>query len=216
MDGIIFDTEPLVFEATKNLFKMYNVKIKHSDSKKLFGIDAKTFLRTLAKKYKIKKDVTKLREERRDYYKDIKTKIRVFPGILNLLKELKKNKIRIALATSSSKASLDHNFRSSKLSKEFFNIINTRDKIKNTKPNPEIFIKTIRDLKIKQKNCVIIEDSIAGVEAGKRSKTRVIAITNSFPRSKLKKADLIVKSAEELNIEKLKNIIKWKKETYFL
>ncbi len=207
MDGVLFDTEPMVFEATKKLFEKYNVKIKHSDSKKLFGIDAKKFIKILAKKYNIKEDITKLREERRDYYKDIKTKVKVFPGILKLLKELKKNKIKIALATSSSKASLNHNFKSSKLSKKFFEVINTRDKIKNTKPDPEIFIKTIKDLKLKSEDCIIIEDSIAGVEAAKRAEVNTIAVTNSFPRSKLKKADLIVSSAKELNIKRLECLI---------
>jgi beta-phosphoglucomutase-like phosphatase (HAD superfamily) len=48
-------------------------------------------------------------------------------------------------------------------------------------------------LGVKEEECVVIEDSIPGIIAAKRAKCKCIAVTNSYPAKKLKKADLIVK-----------------------
>jgi len=45
--------------------------------------------------------------------------------------------------------------------------------------------------------CVVIEDSVVGVDAAKRAGMKCIAVLNSYPRSKLRKADYIVKGLNE-------------------
>lgn len=216
MDGTLLDSETLQFKATKKLFKYYGVKIKLSDVKPYFGRGAHLYIKNLIKKHKIKRDLETLIKKRREYAREIAKKgVRVFPGILRLISELKKNKIKLALATSASSKSMNTNLKYSKINKNMFKIITTNNNIIKVKPDPEIFLLTMKKLKVNPEECIIIEDSIAGVEAGKRAKAIVIAITNSFPKSKLKKANLIVSSAEEINIKKLKSIIKWKKEIYF-
>ena len=98
--------------------------------------------------------------------------------------------------------SVKRNMKEEKL-KTHFDVIMTVDDVKNAKPNPEIFLKIIKKLKTKRSEALVIEDSIAGIEAAKRAGIKVIALTNSFPKSRLKKADLIVDSAEKLNINTL-------------
>ena len=68
------------------------------------------------------------------------------------------------------------------------------------KPDPEIFHVALRDLKLNSADCWIIEDSLAGVRAGKTAGCITVGITTTFDSASLSAAgaDLIVKSFREL------------------
>ncbi len=207
MDGTLFDTETINFSATKKVFEKRNIKITYEDIRPHFGKGSPAYINFLRKKHKIKETLNELVKEKRNYYKNmVKSKIRIFPGMMNLIKELKKNKIKIGMATSSHNETVKLNFDSAKLDMRLFDCIKTRDDVKREKPDPEVFLNVAGHLKVNPNNIIVIEDSIAGVEGAKRAKMKVIAVTNTFPRSKLKKADLIVNSAEKLNLKKLINL----------
>ena len=211
MDGIVFNTEPVYDKSTKLFLLRYDVKLKREDLDPFRGRGSIKHLMYLKEKYNLKDSLDYLIKERRKVYEELTKKgIKTFSGIKKILEELKKNKIKIGLATSSTYTSTKENFKHSKLNKKLFNIIVTRDEIKNTKPNPEIFLRTIKKLQVKIQECVIIEDAVSGVEAGKRAGAKVIAITNSFSESKLKRADLVVNSAKELNLDKIKSLVSGK------
>ncbi len=204
MDGTVFDTNRIIYNSTKLLFKEYKKDLNFSETKKYFGTGAVNYLKKLAEKKGIKENINVLLKKRRNYANNINIKPGIFPGIKGLLMELKKNKIKIALATGSSMHSVKRNMKETKL-KIKFDAIMTVDDVKNAKPAPEIFLKIIKKLKTKRQEALVIEDSIAGIEAAKRAGIKVIALTNSFPKSRLKKADLIVDSAEKLSLKVLNN-----------
>jgi beta-phosphoglucomutase len=68
------------------------------------------------------------------------------------------------------------------------------------KPDPEIFQTALRGLRIHPAECIVIEDSVHGVTAGKAAGCRVAAITTSFPEDLLRStgADDIVHDFREL------------------
>jgi beta-phosphoglucomutase-like phosphatase (HAD superfamily) len=68
------------------------------------------------------------------------------------------------------------------------------------KPDPEIFQTALHGLKAYPTECLVIEDSLAGVIAGKAAGCRVVAITTSFPEESLrtKGADQVVHNFREL------------------
>ena len=59
---------------------------------------------------------------------------------------------------------------------QFFDVIVTGEEIENSKPSPEIYLKVMDKLTVKANNCLVIEDSLAGVEAGLKSGSQVIHI----------------------------------------
>lgn len=71
------------------------------------------------------------------------------------------------------------------------------------KPDPEIFLKTAEALHIAPENCIVFEDSIAGVRAGKAAGMKVVALTTSHKPEQLKEADLIIKDYAEINFGRL-------------
>ena len=81
------------------------------------------------------------------------------------------------------------------------------DMVTHKKPNPEIYLTAAQALGINPADCVVIEDAVEGIKAAKAAGMRCIAITNSFPAEKLRDADLVVDSAEHINLEILHQIL---------
>ena len=79
-----------------------------------------------------------------------------------------------------------------------FEIIVSADDIEKAKPEPDIFIKAMQKLDVTPEKSIVIEDSIMGVQAAKKSGAYTIAITSTYPRSKLLQADLIIDNYNEL------------------
>jgi beta-phosphoglucomutase-like phosphatase (HAD superfamily) len=82
----------------------------------------------------------------------------------------------------------------------FFDAVLTAEDISRSKPNPEIFLKCSAQLKSAPKHCVVVEDSIFGVEAAKAAGMGCVAVlTGVYAEAELAKAkpDLIVKSLRE-------------------
>ena len=74
------------------------------------------------------------------------------------------------------------------------------------KPSPLVFLLAAEKLGIEPSCCVVIEDAIAGVEAAKNAGMKCIAVTNSHPENKLKQADIVVDTLENISIDDLKKL----------
>ena len=82
----------------------------------------------------------------------------------------------------------------------FFDVAVTAEDITNSKPDPEIFLKCATKLGREPSKCLVVEDSIFGVEAAKTAKIGCIAVlTGVYSRKELEKAKphLIVDSLRE-------------------
>ncbi len=77
--------------------------------------------------------------------------------------------MKIAIATSSDRSKFQAAFKQVGLREEQFDLIVTGSEIKHTKPHPEIYLTTAKKLGLKPSNCLVIEDSITGVEAAKKA-----------------------------------------------
>ena len=89
----------------------------------------------------------------------------VKPGVKELLTYLREKGYKIAMATASAREYSMDNLRLAGID-EFFDHVITGDMVKEAKPNPEIFLKAAEALGEKPENCLVLEDSLNGVEAG--------------------------------------------------
>jgi HAD superfamily hydrolase (TIGR01509 family) len=129
---------------------------------------------------------------------DMSSEIKLFEGATELL-ELLKGKIKLGLASMNNRRVIDHLLKTTN-TQRFFNTVVTADEVAKPKPNPEVFLKCALKLESKPEKCVVVEDSIFGVEAAKSAMMGCIAVlTGVYSRSELKKAkpDLIVDSLKE-------------------
>lgn len=120
----------------------------------------------------------------------------------NLLADLKKNGFCLAIGSSAPKANLDLIRERLRLDR-YFDAYVTCEDVDEGKPSPQVFIKAATKLSIPNRNCVVVEDAVAGIEAAKAAKMAVIALTTTRNRSDLENAnaDLIFDSIAELEPE---------------
>ena len=74
------------------------------------------------------------------------------------------------------------------------------------KPAPDIFLKAAEELKVAPEHCLVIEDAVAGVEAAHAAGMRCIAVAGNRNLPGLRKADLMVKSLTEVDVERIRNL----------
>lgn len=102
-----------------------------------------------------------------DHYRKLLTQLTpsdISPNVVDVINYLQENKIKIAVASSSKNAKFI--LKQLGLYNNFDVIIDGSD-IKKSKPNPEIFILASKQLNINPKDCLVVEDTIAGIQAAK-------------------------------------------------
>ncbi len=112
---------------------------------------------------------------RQDHQKALAQKTRFLPGARKLLLDLRKQKIKLAVASNRpTKFSLII-LRHLKV-KKYFDYILCGDKIKRAKPHPDIILRILKRLSVQSQEAVYIGDMTVDVLAGNRAKVRTIAV----------------------------------------
>ena len=63
---------------------------------------------------------------------------------------------------------------------DYFSLIFTREDVREMKPNPEIFLKVVAELKVRKEEVLIFEDSLVGMEAAKNAQIEVVAVYDTY------------------------------------
>ena len=119
-----------------------------------------------------------------NYLKNNQLKLR--PGVKNLISLCKKEKIKIAFVSSTSSNNINailYSLRNS-INKRDFSFIGNSKLIKKFKPNPDIYLLTLKKLKLKANDCVAIEDTQESLNSARRAKIKCIIFPGKFHSSK--------------------------------
>ena len=197
MDGTLADSIPVHFAILKKVLAGYGVQIEYDEWKPFIGKIGIEFIKHLNHERGLNLNPEKLIDEKRAIIKErFNQKIEIFPGVKDLLQALQDDGCKLAIASSEW-----HNhilkFLSLNCIEKYFPIVLGREDIKNHKPDPDVYLRTAKKLGVNPLDCVVFEDSIAGVEAAKRAGMKCIAIETTFSGKELAQADLIVKNFEE-------------------
>lgn len=204
LDGTILDNNEFHLKAWKKYLKDSGMEISDEDFKKY--ISGRTNADAVAHLYK--KSMTEeeasihyLKKEE-IYRKMYEKEIAPIAGLPKFLKDLQTHNVTMAIATSGVQVNIDYMFEHVPIKKYFKEIIHSAH-IKKGKPDPEIFLKTAEALHTAAANCIVFEDSLPGITAGKAAGMKVVAITTSHKREELNEADLVIEDYTEINFERL-------------
>lgn len=122
-------------------------------------------------------------------------------GSENFLRLCKEQGIKLGVATSNSRRLVDVIVEKFHLDR-YFDCILTASEIKKGKPNPDIYLSVAEKLSVSPKDCLVFEDVIPGIMAGKNAGMQVCAVEDVYSRDirddKLKEADYFIDSYLEL------------------
>lgn len=201
MDGIMIDSEPLHSQSWERLLKEYKIKPIFNSQGLVHevGIVSDDSYLTIMKKHNLKENLETVREKRRKYFIDlIKEKGVVMPGLLKLIKMLKSKKVKTAVSSSRNLKQVNFVLNQIKV-RNLFKVIIGRTPGLDPKPAPDMFLLTAKKLNVKPSECLVLEDSKTGVEAGKAAGMKVIAVpTKHTKHHDFSEADLVVDSLKDI------------------
>ena len=177
MDGLIINSEPLWKTAEIESFKEIGVDFTMEMCAQTTGMRIDEVVNFWWNKLKwenfTQKDIVNSIEKKMIHL--IKNKGELLPGVLDSLNLLYKAQITIALASSSSMLLINTTLDTLKIRK-YFQFIHSAENEIAGKPNPAVFLSTAKSMKIHPKNCLVLEDSKAGMLAGLNANMRTIVI----------------------------------------
>ena len=200
-DGTLADTRQMVVASFQKALSEIHCTISDEFIERRIGVGAAETFREILRTSEICFDealIKLLVEKKIQAEIDLSSKVKLFSGAVELLTSLH-GKIKLALASMNNRAVIDHMLAVINV-RRFFDVVLTVDEVHNSKPDPEIFLKSALKLDMRPEKCVVMEDSIFGVEAAKRAKMGCVAVlTGVYSREELEKAnpDLIVNSLKE-------------------
>ena len=191
LDGVLVNSEPVAFLATKKAFKDVGVTITKEDVLPFIGAGAEAYVHGLIVKYHVPvKHQGIVLEKREKYYVEMACDVQGWDVKERLLR-LKKNGLKIALATSARrKPRAEELLKRASLKIGDFDAAVTGEEVVKKKPSPDIFLKAAERLHLKPEECIVIEDSVNGMMAAKNAGMRCIAVLTTFSKKELKEAQL--------------------------
>ena len=198
MDGVIVDSMPYHFISWFETLKEYNITVLPFDIYEKEGEKCEECVKRFFKRDKIKCDakiiaeVLKLRDKLYKKY----FKVYLFSNIEQILIKLKNKGFLLAIVTGSTRQKVVSMLSKKILSK--FNVIVSADMIKKGKPYPDSYLTAAKKLRVKPKECIVVENAPYGIKAAKSAKMFCIAVTTSLPKQYLKQADIVCKKISEI------------------
>jgi len=203
MDGVIADTAPYHFKAWREVFQKRGVNFTEEDFKRNFGQRNDTIIRnTLGGSISPSEVDVVAGEKEENFRRRIGQNVKPLPGAVELIRLLKERGVKIAIASSAPVENIQLVSRRLGINNYFQAIVWGREVIEG-KPSPQGFLLAAKKLEVEPKNCVVLEDAIAGVTAAKRAGMKCLAVTNTHSRMSLMEADLVVDTLEAISVDDL-------------
>lgn len=208
LSAVIFDLNGTILEDEDVYGKAFNVVLKSLgvDTKMEIphekGIGVRENWQKFIVKYGIKTDKSAdvLTKETQDAYLDRINEVNVRPGFDDLIDRLKESEVSIALATSNTWEQTDKILDITNLH-GIFNVVTTCDEVTYNKPDPDIFLVALDKLGVDREHCLVVEDSVSGIEAATRAGIKVIGITSDENEATLSRANMIIEGFSEITRE---------------
>ena len=182
MDGLMVDTESLSTEAFINSAKAQGYNMTKEETLKVLGFTKANIYQFWIDYFQgTNVDGKKLVDDHYEYIENVLYTVgpEKMPYVEELLKYLRENNYKIAVASSSDAADIKNNLEKTKLEK-YIDEIASGAEVENGKPAPDVFLLAAERLGVDAKDCLILEDSKAGIKAGKASGAMVFMVPDMF------------------------------------
>ncbi len=166
MDGLMFDTERLVYENWQQMMDSLGYPYDLEFFKLTIGKRKKEVEQIYLSRFGKDFPYWELADRCRNIYVERVSRegIPVKKGLYEILSFLKDKNVKIALATSTSRRTTELNLRSAEVY-EYFDALVCADEVKNGKPHPEVFLTAAKKLGLPSEECAAFEDSINGIKS---------------------------------------------------
>src|SRR5947209_2084755 len=205
LDGVIIDSADAHRRAWQRLARQEGVTFTDADFWATFGKRNDAILAELWGPLPAEQ-VKALADRKEAYFRElIRETAAPLPGAMELMRGLHEAGFRQALASSTPTENIELISEVLGL-KQYLTELVSGETVPHGKPAPDIFLKAAKELDVDPSVCLVIEDAVAGVEAAHAAGMRCIAVAGNRDLPGLRKAELMVKSLTEVDVERIRNL----------
>ncbi|WP_280745827.1 MULTISPECIES: HAD family phosphatase [unclassified Parabacteroides] len=201
-DGVIVDTEPIYDIFWHEAGKRYNIGIENFQD-----VIKGTTLPDIIIQYfsdRPEEERQKIFREASEY--EATMPLPAMPGSIDFLRLLKSHQVKLGLVTSSDMAKITRAISMYNL-ENLFDTIVTADRITKGKPDPMCYLLAASDLQVPPGDCLVFEDSFAGVQSGTAAGMRVIGLSTTNSAESLQdKVYKVIPNFEHITFD---DYLKW-------
>lgn len=202
-DGVVVDTEPQYTSFWDEKGKTHHPEIPnfghHIKGQTLTQLYEHYFLEPEGLQAQITRELNEF-ETRMDF--------NYIPGVIDFMKKLRENGVKIAIVTSSNDKKMSNAYRAHPELIDMVDHILTADMFTHSKPHPECFLMGAKVFNLPIENCVVFEDSFHGIEAGNRAGMKVIGLATTNPVSAITdKVQIVIQDFVGFTYEKMKAVL---------
>ena len=201
LDGVLADSEPWWNQIDAKLLAEHGVTYRGEYHRNVLGVSYQLAVEFYKNAFHISASVEELMRRRGEIATDFfANRVGLFSSAKTTLEQLREMKLHLAVATSSVSASA-RPFLDRTGIRSLFSVVVTGDEVQQGKPHPDIYLRTAKKLGISPEACLVVEDALAGIAAGKAANMRVAAIPDRRfvdPREYEKEANYVLGSLSEI------------------
>ncbi len=180
MDGVIIDSEGVYLEYQLEFAKKKNPNVRLEDLYPMVGATKQECWEVVERVVSNGQTWEELREEfrQRDIYGEIDYRSIYRLEVTDTLKQLKEAGFRLALASSTHLVLVERVLKENGI-RDYFEAVVSGEQFKRSKPDPEIYLYTAGQLKLKPEECLAVEDSTIGITAAHRAGLKIAAVIDT-------------------------------------
>ena len=212
MDGVLIDSVEMGFRARKRLLAQYNVDldaVPDPQGEKHRAASLKMLLANVKLHSGIHIDHDEFAKISRDSMREDlrRNDVSADPKLIAFLEELKQHHVICAIVSSGQRGGLDIKLDTLGI-RQYFSIIVTGSDVSEHKPHPDPYLYALKKLELPVKQCVVIEDSLTGVQAGLAAGCRVLGFVQyNPPKDPLPGVVATIGSWSEINLSRLEQVL---------
>jgi beta-phosphoglucomutase len=210
-NGVIINDEPIQLKAYQDVLKADDISFTEEDYYKCAGMDHKNFVRrqfeNAGRTVTDERSAEIFEQKTANWKQIIDREMPIFEGVENFIKKCS-HRFALGVVSMANRSEIEYVLMKTTLADNFSAIISAGE-VSECKPNPEGYIKGFQKLdqvRIAQghypllhRECLVIEDAPAGIQAAKSAGMKVLAVTNTFDEKTLREAgaDSVTKNLDD-------------------
>lgn len=206
MDGVIVDSEPIHRKAFYKTFEDLGIEVSNEVYTSFAGASTQNIADKLIGLYNLSVASSFIMDSKRKYFKEFfyeDSDFDLIPGVRQLIEHYYSNGIKLVVASSATRTTIQMVFEKFGLDKYFVGRISGADLVES-KPNPEIFIKAAEIAGEPVQNCMVIEDATNGIKAARAA--GIFCAAFKSPHTHLQDytlANLVIEDYRKLELDEI-------------
>lgn len=204
MDGVICHTNPYHSLAFREFFAARNLAPTDEEfAEHMFGKSNSYILSHFFKRPVAGAELLEMEQEKEGLFRKIyEPYVEPIKGVVEFMTDLKQHSVKLGVATSAPYANLELILSKIDIREKLGSIMASED-VKKHKPDPEVYLKSAKNLDVTPDQCLVFEDSFSGITAALNAGMRVVGVLSSHTKEELPPCNLYIDDYTDLSYHKI-------------